>query len=110
MSAKKVYDIPGDAMGSAVMHQRMLLKSGQSLHNLAYGTEHMFDQGVRIRRITFKCGGDPRGSWLVIITVVTAEGPLVAFHNGEGLLSAVEGLAARIRNGSLKWKEDEYAD
>lgn len=109
MSTKNGQDIPGNAMGSAALHQRMLMASGRKLQQLEHSLENVMDEGVRINRITFKCGGDVRGSWLAIVTAVTAEGPIVTFHSAEGIVSTIEGLSNKLRNGSLKWKEDEYA-
>ena len=110
MSSRNKAEIPGNAVESAAMHTRMLVSTGRKVHEMAYVLEKSAAEEFMVRRITFRCDGDPRGSWLAIITGDDGSGPVVAFHSGDGLTATIEGLAAKIRNGSLKWKEDQYAD
>jgi hypothetical protein len=37
-----------------------------------------------------------------------AGAPVVAFHSAYSLGECLQGLAGRINNGTLRWKEDEY--
>lgn len=106
---KKTTDIPGNAHGSAVMFERMLAVSGRRLHELAHAIEEQEENGLRVKKVIFKCDGHPRGSWLVIVSAESENGNVVAFHVGEGFIMTIEGLSSKWRNGSLKWKVDEYA-
>lgn len=47
---------------------------------------------------------------LVVVRGVDHEGaPVVAFHGAYSLEEALLGLAARLGNGTLKWREDQFA-
>lgn len=69
-------------------------------------------QGVRdkfiVRSIKFRAGNTPGADWLVVITAYSSGTPVVAFHSGVGFKDTLLGLASRLKNGSLKWKADEY--
>lgn len=34
--------------------------------------------------------------------------PVVAFHSAFSLVDLLQGVAARLRNGTFKWREDEF--
>jgi hypothetical protein len=62
------------------------------------------DVFVRDIRLVNKLG---LGSgWLAVVRAETDGGKFVAFHGGDTYLEAVSGVIARLRNGSLKWRED----
>lgn len=47
---------------------------------------------------------------LMVIRGLDQDGqPVVAFHSGYTLGDAIRGVAGRLNNGSLRWREDEYA-
>lgn len=60
--------------------------------------------GLNIKRP--KVAGD---EFLLVLTGLDAEGtPCVAFHSAYELTEAVRGVEGRLRNGTLKWRIDEY--
>ena len=72
------------------------------MHGVPYG-------GVMVETIKFKLSGDPNKESLAIVTGFSEEdGPLVAFHTSFTAEELFVGVMARIRNGTLKWKEDAY--
>jgi len=67
-------------------------------------------QGAEYRGLTVRPPKPGSAEFLLVIRGEDAEGgPLVAFHSATDLSSALEGLAERLRNGSLQWRVDEYA-
>lgn len=57
---------------------------------------------VRLR-IRFDDEGDVQG----IVKREGENGKEIAFHNGDSLAQTLQGLANRMRNGSLKFREDK---
>lgn len=58
-----------------------------------------------------KCDPDDEKGVLVIVKGYLGAEWYVAFHRAETVGEAVQGLGNRLRNGSLKWKEDvPYGD
>ena len=54
---------------------------------------------------------DPGDEYLIVVRADADDGtPMVGFHSGVDLASAFIGLANRLRNGTLKWHMDEYAN
>lgn len=105
----KSTDVPGDAMQSALNYQRMVLKLGNKLIDLEVAVSKLHEDGVTVKMIKLKASPNPNGDWLAIVTASTENGEVVAFHSSDDLSSTITGVGAKLRNGSLKWKEDEYA-
>jgi hypothetical protein len=49
------------------------------------------------------------GEFLLVIRGIEEDVSVVAFHSSTDLTEAFRSLEARINNGSLKWRLDEYA-
>lgn len=109
MSKHHKAEVPGNVLATAAMTERILVKAGVSLHKAAYRLEELEDEGVAIKAIRFVARGGATGEWLGVITCETENGAVVAFHSGDGFVNVVEGLCNKVVNGSLKWREDEYA-
>jgi len=46
---------------------------------------------------------------LVVLKGFGADGSIVAFQDGVGLLGLLRGVEGRLRAGKTRWKEDEYS-
>lgn len=76
---------------------------GMAMEQLSYGVEGL----VSIR---LKGPQDIGDEYLLVARAIGTDGePVVAFHSSESATGAVIGFANRMRNGTLKWHEDEYA-
>jgi len=65
---------------------------------------------VDVTGLKLKLGNDTVVETLVILTGVWGDGtPVVAFHSAAPVSEAIAGAMRRLMNGTLKWKEDEYA-
>lgn len=110
MTKHKDLEIPGNTIATAAMVDRIITKTGDVIHKTSFTLERWWEVDTRVKAIRFKNKGEPGVGWLVVITIDTREGPKVAFHEGDTFQSALEGMCKRILNGSLKWKDDQYAD
>ena len=60
-----------------------------------------------LKEIRIKVRYGEEGDVLVVVKAEGSEGNQVAFHSGDRVDDVVIGLANRLRNGSLKWREDK---
>jgi len=109
MTRKTRVEVPGNAMATQALIDRVLTKTGHAVHELNHLGIGMEDEGWLLKAIRFAPQGSAAGEWLAVITVQSPEGPLVSFHGGSTFADCIEGLRNRLKNGSLKWKVDEYA-
>jgi hypothetical protein len=62
-----------------------------------------------LKQVKFIVKDDEGNDWLVIVTADGTDGPVVSFHGASSFEDALRGLIARIDNGTLKWRPDEYS-
>lgn len=64
---------------------------------------------VDLTGISMRAPKDTGEELLLVIRGVDAEGMhVVAFHSAFSLAEALRGLAARLSNGTLRWREDGF--
>lgn len=83
-----------------LLHAGLVLERSESQPN---------SQGVWLHQVKVKIPADMHGETMVVLTGGSAEGPVVAFHRGDGVPQTLAGAINRYHNGTLKWKEDQYA-
>ena len=108
--AGKDNDVPGNAVLSAALLGRQVERLGIAALRMDAHLEKLQEQGIEVKALRFVYRGGVRGEVLCVVTAHTENGGIVAFHNGDTFGEVMKGIAARMGNGSLKWKEDEYAD
>ncbi len=65
---------------------------------------------VRVTGVSVRCQWSDEVETLVVIKGTTEEGvQVVGFHSEVGMLDALAGAARRLVNGTIKWREDNYA-
>lgn len=101
-------DVPGNTLQAQLVLDRELQKVGLRVLEIDRFVVRSVPDKFVVRAIKFRAGKVPGAEWMVIITAYSPDGPVVAFHSGDGFREALVGLAARLKNGSLKWKVDEY--
>ena len=53
---------------------------------------------------------DENDDYMVVVTAIGVDGEaLVGFHSGVSLAETIAGMCNRVRNGSMRWRPDEYA-
>jgi len=67
--------------------------------------------GVEPYDVRIKHTPDGDEPLLLIVKAYNADGaPLVAFHAGRNVLDILAGAMRRMRNGTIKWRNDDYAN
>jgi len=80
---------------------------GESVMYLALCVEDPPGGERWLKEIRFKVRYGAEGDVLVVVKAEGGEGNQVSFHSGDRLDDVVVGLANRLRNDSLKWREDK---
>lgn len=103
-------DVPGDAVASARAVTEYWYEVGRALGDIdRFQTTGHVDQ-PELYELRLKCDtGDPEG-FLVIAKALGETGYVIAFHRGETVVEALVGLSKRLKNHTLKWREDQYAN
>ncbi len=63
-----------------------------------------------VNEIRFKVRYDEQGDILVVVKAFGGPGKTIAFHSADTVAEGLLGLANRLTNGTLKWKEDKPYD
>lgn len=85
----------------------MLTRIGVSAEKLDRHIIETPDDTHYISQICFKVRFDDVGDILGIIKADGPDGKTIAFHNGDSIAAVLSGLASRLDNGTLKWREDK---
>lgn len=101
-------DVPGNAMQSVANYQRRMIRLGETLMRTEPVLEGLFAEDVEVRSVTVKFPSEESGDYFVIVRAYVKGKGHVAFHAAATFAEAVEGVAARLKNRSLKWKVDMY--
>jgi len=102
-------DVPGNTVASQAMFDGWVHDVGKGWLDLLRACEAEAKAGRLITRITIR-GVVTQGAGLLVILAASGDdGATVAFHNVDEVSTMWRGLANRMRNGSLKWRPDEYA-
>lgn len=102
-------EVPGSVLATQANIERIMSKTANLLHWAGGVLDQPDVTGFHLKQIRIKCDLKGGGGWMAVVTALTPNGDQVAFHRGDDFREALEGVLSRIRNGSLKWKDDEYA-
>ncbi len=86
--------------------ERHVCRVGEALMYLALCVEDPPGGERWLKEIRLKVRYGSEGDVLAVIKAEGTEGEQVAFNSGDRLDDVIVGLASRMRNGSLKWRED----
>lgn len=106
----KIIEVPGNVMATGAAVQKEMLKVARELYRFDDRQERLHEQGDVITSVRFRAPEMPGGEWLAVINLITSDGAFVGFHSDVSFVAAVRGVCSRVNNGSIKWKEDQYAN
>jgi len=90
--------------------QVRLASIGEAVAELGAAMEGYRDLQVDITGMSVRGPAVRNGEFLITVRGVDHEGlPVVAFHGATDFGEALRGISARVNNGTMKWKADEYA-
>lgn len=106
----KNQDVPGNVGETTRLAQERSLRLARELEMLsAYYSE---DGGGAFSLVSlrFRAPNPENGEWLAIATIIQEGVQYVGFSSGLTLADSFQLLGRRIRKGTMKWREDEYAN
>ena len=106
--AKKDGEVPGNSLQSAINVERMLLKQARPIMILSDRTDGQRHPDYTLKEVRVRAPAELSGEWLGIVKADFDGTPCIGFHGGDSLLDCLKGLASRLNNGSMKWREDQY--
>jgi len=106
----RVKEVAGDAVASQRVIDRHLHSMGVAWAEFVRQCERLTISDLEVYRVTIKGDFVAGTDILVVLCAVGGDGYKVAFHHCDDMTTLWTGLAARLANGSLQWKEDQYAD
>lgn len=99
----------GKGLRGAIAFQEELAQKALSIIRWESFVAKLDEDELTIKAIRIRYPEFPGGEYFLVITADVADKPCVAFSVGQGVLDVILVLAHRQMNGSLKWKEDQYA-
>lgn len=87
-----------------------ICRLGEAVMYIAKHIEDPPDSDTFIKEVRIKVRYGYEGDVLAIIKADRGKDKVVAFQSGDRLDEVVQGLANRLRNGDLKWREDKPYD
>lgn len=104
-----VSDVPGNAMASAALVQRELMRIGEGVLKVQNELERAEDHDLYLKAIRAKTVDGASGEWFFILTADSGDGPVVSFVHADTLAGGLVTIGNKLRNGSMKWRPDEFA-
>ena len=90
--------------------QEQFERIGEALEQIGRACEGYRELSVQPTGMSIRAPRSREGEYLVVIRGEDNEGmPVVAFNSGHSIGEAVRGVEARLSNGTLRWREDEFA-
>ncbi len=106
----KFQDISGNARASELQFQETMYKLGMQLARVGRIADSLFDEDVRITRLTVRFPKHEAGEFLVVVGMVTGDVKKVGFHGSYSFEEALRGCVARLENRTMVWRDDRYVD
>ena len=99
-----------DARGSDAAHKRWLEGIASGVTNIEAYQQAIQEEKPTLTSFTVRCDPDDEKGVLLVLKGYIGSKWYVAFHGDTTITMAMSGAGNRLRNGSLKWKEDDYAN
>lgn len=97
-----------DAPASDRAHRRWQEALVKGLTYIDSYREDVQEAKPTLTKLVVRCDPDDEQGVLVVCKGYIGTVWYVAFHRESTVSAAVSGVGQRLRNGSLKWREDEY--
>lgn len=101
-------EVPGNAVETAAVRGRQQAKLMTSVLWLQIYMEGRAETPIRVDGLTIKDKSGDGSDLMMIVKIASEDGYKVGFGSGTTLEELLNSTAARLRNGTLKLKEDEY--
>lgn len=107
--AKKKHVEHGSALRGAVAFQEELAQEALLIRRMERWFDGKDEDEFDLKAMRFKAPIEETGEYLLVVTAWVNGVSMVCFTNGDSVYGCLSAFAKRLLNGSIKWKEDEYA-
>lgn len=88
--------------------RRHLERRGGEIELLTLLLNNLRDKQEFVYKVELRAPNKKSSDWLCLIKMVSPDGNHIAFSSGGSMISALTGVARRLRGGSLNWNHDDY--
>lgn len=106
---KNLYDVPGNAVASAQNYARAMIRHGEAIEYMERICDNYFEEDIEVDSLRVRAPREEGGEWLTIVKAWHGDKPMVAFHSAMSFAEALVGTLNRMKNKTLRWKDDEHA-
>lgn len=102
--------LPGfdEVAPASALLSRHLTELGESWESTREIFALLGDRGLYTHNIQLRWPKEASKDVVLIVKVVTEEGPYVAFHSGATWTHLIPAFARRVRSGNINWIKDEF--
>lgn len=99
----------GDARKSTLAYERQMVRMAQQLVRFDTILERLFDDDTEIKGMSIKVPNAEGEDYFVVVRARIGNDAMVGFNSDATFAGALRGTLARIENGSMRWRLDDYA-
>lgn len=104
----KERDVDGNAMASELAFQRQMLRMAEQYLRFEQVGSRLWSEDVELRNITVRMPKAAGGEYLVVVRADVNDSACVAFESADTFAEVVRRVLAKLENGTVKWKDDQY--
>jgi len=107
---RKIEEHDGQALAAARSYAAEMVRIGEAVSGFEHLLDRLDEANIMIASVRVKVPLGDEVDYLIIVRARQEGRGVVGFHAGTTLRETLVGTIARLSNGSMKWKDDEYAD
>ncbi len=109
--AKKrpVGEVTGNAVASQANYMRQMAKLGELIWSMEHVLDLLYDVNIIVNSLTVRIPTADEAQYLVVVRATKEGRAVVGFHGSDSYADTIRGGIERLRNKTMKWREDEYA-
>lgn len=102
-------ELPGNSVASAALFTREMVALAEQLIRFSDKVDRLIESEASMGNLTLRPPRVPAGEWLCVCRLRSEGVWYVAFVSARSLSEVLRLVAAKWENGSLQWREDDYA-
>lgn len=106
----KYTELPGDARGSQLNYERALVRQAEALHEWERLASRDYEDDQIYVGLSIRIPHNEGEDYLLTLRCFRAGEKFVAFHAAPTMVEALVGMVNRVRNKSMRWRDDQFKD
>jgi hypothetical protein len=100
----------GNSRESTLAYERQMVRMAQQFVRFDTMIERLFDNDMEISGMSIRVPSGEGEDYFVVVRARIGNDAKVGFNSDATFAGALRGTLARIENGSMRWKDDDYAN